>query len=62
MAGRQEPTQVGLALEALGIGSIAALSPQAKGRIERLFGVLQDRLIAELWLEGIDTIEKDNDF
>jgi len=62
LAGRQEPTQVGLALEALGIGSIAALSPQAKGRIERLFGVLQDRLIAELRLEGIDTIEEANGF
>ncbi len=62
MAGRQEPTQVGLALEALGIGSIAALSPQAKGRIERLFGVLQDRLIAELRLEGIETFEGANRF
>lgn len=62
LAGRQEPTQVGLALEALGIGSIAALSPQAKGRIERLFGILQDRLIAELRLRGIHTMEEANDF
>jgi hypothetical protein len=62
LAGRQEPTQVGLALEALGIESIAALSPQAKGRIERLFGTLQDRLIAELGLEGIQTIEAANRF
>jgi len=62
LSGRQEPTQVGLALEALGIGSIAALSPQAKGRIERLFGVLQDRLIAELRLEGIHTIQEANRF
>jgi transposase len=62
LAGRQEPTQVGLALEALGIGSIAALSPQAKGRIERLFGVLQDRLIAELRLEGTHTIQEANGF
>ena len=62
LAGRQDPTQVGLALEALGIESIAALSPQAKGRIERLFGTLQDRLIAELGFEGVQTIEAANRF
>jgi transposase len=62
LAGRQEPTQVGLALEALGIESIAALSPQAKGRIERLFGTLQDRLIAELGLEGVRSLEAANCF
>ena len=62
LAGRQEPTQVGLALQALGIESIAALSPQAKGRIERLFGTLQDRLIAELGLQGIQSLEAANRF
>jgi len=62
LAGRQEPTQVGWALEALGIRSIAALSPQAKGRIERLFGTLQDRLGAELRSEGIHTLEEANVF
>jgi transposase len=62
LAGRQEPTQVGLALEALGIDSIAALSPQAKGRIERLFGTLQDRLIAELGLKGVQGLEEANRF
>jgi len=62
LAGRQEPTQVGLALEALGIESIAALSAQAKGRIERLFGTLQDRLIAELGLEGVQSLEAANRF
>jgi transposase len=62
LAGRQEPTQVGLALEALGIESIAALSPQAKGRIERLFGTLQDRLIAELGLQGVQSLEAANRF
>jgi transposase len=62
LTGRQEPTQVGLALEALGIESIAALSPQAKGRIERLFGTLQDRLIAELGLEGVQTLQEANRF
>ncbi|MDO9125102.1 MAG: ISNCY family transposase [Deltaproteobacteria bacterium] len=62
LAGRQDPTQVGLALEALGIKSIAALSPQAKGRIERLFGTLQDRLIAELGLQGFQSLEAANQF
>jgi transposase len=50
---RRGPTQVGRALEELGIGSIPARSPQAKGRVERLWGTLQDRLVAELRLAGI---------
>jgi transposase len=62
LAGRQEPTQVGWALEALAIRSIAALSPQAKGRIEKLFGTLQDRLGAELRSEGIHSLEEANVF
>jgi hypothetical protein len=62
LAGRQDPTQVGLALEDLGIQPIFALSPQAKGRMERLFGVLQDRLIAELRLAGITTMPEANVF
>jgi transposase len=62
LAGRQDPTQVGLALEALGIQPIFALSPQAKGRMERLFGVLQDRLAAELHLAGITTLPEANLF
>jgi transposase len=62
LAGRQDPTQVGLALEALGIEPIFALSPQAKGRMERLFGILQDRLIAELRLAGITTMPEANVF
>jgi len=62
LAGRQEPTQVGLALEALGIQAIAALSPQAKGRVEKLFATLQDRLGAELRLGGITSIEEANHF
>jgi hypothetical protein len=60
LAGRQEPTQVGLALEALGIEPIFALSPQAKGRIERLFETLQNRLGAEIRLAGIHTLEAAN--
>lgn len=48
----RRPTQVGRALEDLGIRSIAARSPQAKGRIERLWGTFQDRLVTELRLAG----------
>ena len=62
LAGRRQPTQVGAALEALGIHPSFALSPQAKGRIERLFGTLQDRLIASLRLAGITQIGPANDF
>ena len=62
LAGRQEPTQVGRALEALGITPIYALSPQAKGRIERLWNTLQDRLVAELRLAGITTLAAANAF
>jgi transposase len=60
LAGKQTPTQVGRVLEDFGIEAIRALSPQAKGRVERLFGTLQDRMIAEMKLDGIDTIEKAN--
>ena len=56
LAGRQRPTQVGQALEDLAIHPLFALSPQAKGRIERLFGVLQDRLLAEMRLDGIRNV------
>src|ERR687891_2073611 len=57
LAGEQTPTQVGQALRALGVESIFALSPQAKGRVERLFNTLQDRLVQELRLAGISTPE-----
>ena len=57
LAGEQTPTQVGQALRALGIEPIFALSPQAKGRVERLFNTLQDRLVQELRLAGISTPE-----
>jgi transposase len=50
LAGKRQPTQFGRALEQLGITFIAARSPQAKGRVERLWGVLQDRLTSELRL------------
>lgn len=52
LQGRQEPTQFSRTLEELGITSIAAYSPQAKGRVERLNGTLQDRLVHELRLAG----------
>jgi transposase len=50
LAGKRQPTQFGRALQQLGITFIAAHSPQAKGRVERLWGVLQDRLCSELRL------------
>jgi len=62
LAGKQEPTQVGGALNCLGITPIFALTPQAKGRVERLFGVLQDRLIAEMGLWEIKEITEANTF
>jgi DNA-binding transcriptional ArsR family regulator len=55
LAAEQRPTQVGQALRGLGIKAIFALSPQAKGRVERLFNTLQDRLVQELRLAGIST-------
>jgi transposase len=55
LAGRQTPPQFGRMLEELAVRFIAATSPQAKGRIERLWGTLQDRLAAELRLFGHTT-------
>lgn len=60
LQGHQDPTQVGMALEALDIEVIYALSPQAKGRVERLWGTLQDRLVSELRLAGACTVEQAN--
>lgn len=53
-------TQVGRALDRLGVEHIPAYSPQARGRSERLFGTLQDRLIKELKLAGIREVERAN--
>ena len=61
LAGKQEPTQFGRLLQELEITSIAARSPQAKGRVERLFGTLQDRLVIELRLAGASTREQANE-
>lgn len=55
-------TQFERAAKELEIEIIHALSPQAKGRVERLFGTLQDRLIKELRLQGINTPEEANIF
>lgn len=60
LAGGRLPTQVGRALEELAIRPIFALSPQAKGRVERLWGTLQDRLVAELRLAGAASLEQAN--
>lgn len=60
LRGRQYPTHVGLVLQQIGIASIPANSPQAKGRVERRFGVLQDRMIVELRLSGIKDVDKAN--
>jgi hypothetical protein len=53
-------TQFGRALKQLGVEHIAAYSPQARGRSERVFSTLQDRLPKELKLAGIGTVEAAN--
>jgi transposase len=55
-------TQVGRALDRLGIEHIPAYSPEARGRSERMFGTLQDRLPKELKLAGVTTIAEANRF
>jgi transposase len=50
------------ALKELGVEVVHAYSPQAKGRVERLFGTLQDRLVKEMRLRGLRTIQEGNDF
>ena len=60
LAGKRQPTQFGRALAELGITFIAAQSPQAKGRVERLWGVLQDRLCSELRLAGACDLDSAN--
>jgi len=55
-------TQFGRAMSELGVKIIAARSPQAKGRIERLWGTLQSRLPVEFEVRGIHDIDSANDF
>lgn len=56
------PTQIGRALQELGITWIAAHSPQAEGRVERNFGTAQDRLVKGMRVAGVRTIEEANDY
>jgi hypothetical protein len=60
LAGKQSPTQLGRALQELGIQQIAAYSPQAKGRLERVWRTGQDRLVSELRLAQAATLEQAN--
>jgi hypothetical protein len=60
LAGCRQPTQFGRALQQLGVTYIAAQSPQAKGRIERLWGTFQDRLTSELRLAGANDLHTAN--
>lgn len=59
---KESLTQVGRAMAQLGIEMIAAYSPEARGRSERMFGTLQGRLPQELALEGITDMDKANQF
>jgi hypothetical protein len=62
LAGQEPQTQFGRAMAQLGVKLILANSPQAKGRVERMNGVLQDRLVKELRLAGIRELESANRF
>ena len=62
LRGGPEPTQFGRLLDDLQIRSIRAWSPQAKGRVERLFGTLQDRLVTEFRLNNVSTPERAQQF
>lgn len=60
LSGEQPLSQFGRTLHLLGIARIAAQSPQAKGRVERVFGTLQDRLVKELRSHGACSLEDAN--
>jgi len=60
LEGKRIPTQFGRLLEELGITSIPSYSPEARGRIERLWKSFQDRLVSELRLAGAGTLEEAN--
>ena len=62
LADRIPQSQVQRVMAELGISSILAHSPQAKGRVERLWGTLQDRLIKEMSIAGVSTISEANSF
>jgi len=60
LEGKKHHTQFGRLLEELGITSIRSRSPQARGRVERLWGTFQDRLVSELRLANASTMEEAN--
>ena len=62
IAGKAPQTQFGRAMDQLGVELILAHSPQAKGRVERMNGVLQDRLVKALRLAGIQDLQSANQF
>jgi hypothetical protein len=62
LAGEQPMSQIQRLLAELGIESIPAHSPQAKGRVERLWGTLQDRLVKEMHLADVTNLEDANTF
>jgi hypothetical protein len=62
LAGKAPQTQFGRAMEELGVELILANSPQAKGRVERMNGTLQDRLVKALRLENINDLEAGNKY
>lgn len=62
LRGGPDPTQVGRTLEELGITWVPASSPQAKGRVERVGGTFQDRLVSELRLAGVRDLAGANAF
>jgi len=62
LANKQTPPHVGQALEELGIHQIRSYCPEGRGRIERFFNTAQDRLIAELRLHGITSIDSANQY
>jgi hypothetical protein len=62
LAGVEPLSQFGRALSELGVALIPAHSPQAKGRVERLFKTFQDRVIKEMRLAGVSTLEAANQF
>jgi len=62
LTGTRTPTHLGRVLQELGIGYVQARSPQGKGRVERLWGTLQDRLVSELRLRAVATRAAANAF
>jgi len=62
LEGKARPTQFGRIMQELGIISITSRSPQSRGRIERLWGTFQDRLVSELRLAGAGSMSEANHF